>query len=81
VAQALEAGVDGVEVWHPQHDEELRRRLSRLVERSGLLATGGSDYHGVHKPGVRVGSVVTGSMRVMWEALDGLQDRLALLRT
>jgi predicted metal-dependent phosphoesterase TrpH len=35
VAQALEMGVDGVEVWHLQHDEELRRRLSRLVERSG----------------------------------------------
>jgi hypothetical protein len=68
-------------VWHPQHDEELRRRLSRLVERSGLLATGGSDYHGVHKPGVRVGSVVAGSVRVMGEALDGLQDRLARLRT
>jgi 3',5'-nucleoside bisphosphate phosphatase len=80
VAQALEAGVDGVEVWHPQHDEELRWRLSGLVERSGLLATGGSDYHGVHKPGVRVGSVAAGSVRVMWEALDGLQDRLAQLR-
>jgi 3',5'-nucleoside bisphosphate phosphatase len=77
LAEALEAGVDGVEVWHSQHDPELRRSLAGLVERRGLLATGGSDYHGRHKPDVRVGSGVDGNVAVPGELLDALRDRLA----
>jgi 3',5'-nucleoside bisphosphate phosphatase len=77
VAEALEAGVDGIEVWHSQHDAELRRSLAGLVERRGLLATGGSDYHGRHKPSVRVGSGVDGNVAVPGELLDALRDRLA----
>ena len=78
LAEALEAGVDGVEVWHSQHDAELRRSLAALVERRGLLATGGSDYHGRHKPGVRVGTGVDGNVAVPGELLDALRCRLAL---
>ncbi|HZI93911.1 MAG TPA: hypothetical protein VFE84_06680, partial [Patescibacteria group bacterium] len=39
-------GLDGIEVWHPSHAEEQRARLLRMTTRLGLLATGGSDYHG-----------------------------------
>jgi hypothetical protein len=77
LAEALEAGIDGIEVWHSQHDAGLRRRLLRLVDRHGLLATGGSDYHGVHKPSVRLGSGVDGNVAVPRELLDGLRARLA----
>ena len=56
LGEAIEAGIDGVEVWHSQHDADLRRSLAGLVERRGLLATGGSDYHGRHKPDVRIGT-------------------------
>jgi 3',5'-nucleoside bisphosphate phosphatase len=78
LAEALEAGVDGVEVWHSQHDAELRRSLAGLVERYGLLATGGSDYHGRHKPDVRVGTGVDGNVAVPGELLDALVGRLAV---
>jgi predicted metal-dependent phosphoesterase TrpH len=77
VGEALEAGVDGVEVWHSQHDAELRRSLEALVARHGLLATGGSDYHGRHKPGVRVGTGTDGNVTVPSETLAALRDRLA----
>ena len=77
VAEALEAGVDGVEVWHSQHDPDLRRSLSALVARRGLLATGGSDYHGRHKPDVRLGTGAGGNVAVPGELLAALRDRLA----
>ena len=77
LAEALEAGIDGVEVWHSQHDAELRAALAALVERRGLLATGGSDYHGRHKPNVRVGTGVDGNVAVPAEVLEGLLARLA----
>jgi 3',5'-nucleoside bisphosphate phosphatase len=77
LGEALEAGIDGVEVWHSQHDDELRRSLAGLAERRGLLATGGSDYHGRHKPDVRVGTGIAGNVAVPGERLEALLERLA----
>ena len=77
LGEAIEAGIDGVEVWHSQHDDELRRSLAGLAERRGLLATGGSDYHGRHKPDVRVGSGTGGNVAVPGERLAALRERLA----
>src|SRR5829696_763027 len=67
VTEALEAGVDGVEVWHSQHDDGLRRSLAALAARHGLLATGGPDYHGRHKPDVCVGTGAGGNVTVPGE--------------
>ncbi len=39
-------GLRGIEVWHPQHGPALTRRYRTLAQRLGLLATGGSDFHG-----------------------------------
>lgn len=40
------AGLDGVEVAHPDHDPAQRDQLRTVVSRLGLAATGGSDDHG-----------------------------------
>lgn len=39
-------GLDGIEVWHPKHAAEQRERLLAIAKRLGLVASGGSDYHG-----------------------------------
>ena len=39
-------GLDGIEVWHPSHGEDQRARLLKMTSRLGILATGGSDFHG-----------------------------------
>jgi 3',5'-nucleoside bisphosphate phosphatase len=70
--EALAAGIGGIEVWHSQHHPALRDALADLVARRGLLATGGSDYHGHHKPGVHLGSPT-----VPHQALDTLRNQLA----
>ncbi len=38
-------GLDGVEIAHPAHSRQARRRLRQAAKRLGLLATGGSDFH------------------------------------
>ena len=43
------AGLAGLEVFHRDHDEVQRARLSAIAERLGLLVTGSSDYHGAGK--------------------------------
>jgi predicted metal-dependent phosphoesterase TrpH len=40
------AGLDGVEVMHPAHDEATVQRVERLAAELDLLPTGGTDWHG-----------------------------------
>jgi 3',5'-nucleoside bisphosphate phosphatase len=49
-------GLVGVEVYHGEHTREQRTRLAALTSRLGLLATGGSDYHGPEGPSAGMGS-------------------------
>ncbi|WP_062206895.1 PHP domain-containing protein [Streptomyces sp. NBRC 109706] len=45
-----EAGLDGVEADHYDHDPATRDRLHAMAADVGMLATGSSDYHGTRKP-------------------------------
>jgi predicted metal-dependent phosphoesterase TrpH len=51
-------GLGGVEVDHPDHDPEARKRLRRLADEMGLITTGSSDYHGTNKV-IRLGQEST----------------------
>ncbi|HBC94183.1 MAG TPA: phosphatase [Pelotomaculum sp.] len=44
--ELIKAGIAGLEAHHPAHDRELAGYYERLARRKGLIATGGSDYHG-----------------------------------
>ena len=55
VRDAARAGMAGIECYYPLHDEETVTACLALAEKYGLVATGGSDYHGTVKPKVRLG--------------------------
>jgi predicted metal-dependent phosphoesterase TrpH len=55
IAALAGAGLAGLEVWHPDHDQAQRSRLDALATRLGLVPTGGSDDHG-SLTGHRLGS-------------------------
>jgi len=55
VERLLPAGLLGIEVDYGEYDGERREGLRAIAARHGLIATGGSDYHG---PGVRPGRVL-----------------------
>ncbi len=46
VKEIIDMGVDGIEVFYPEHTEETVERLKKLARDRGLLITGGSDCHG-----------------------------------
>jgi predicted metal-dependent phosphoesterase TrpH len=48
-------GLDGVEVFYTEHSDRFTSEVARLAEGLGLLKSGGSDFHGALKPGVRLG--------------------------
>ena len=59
IAELARAGLDGVEVAHPDHDPAQRDQLLTVARRFGLAATGGSDDHG-ELTGDRLGCEATG---------------------
>jgi hypothetical protein len=68
-----DAGLDGIEVSHPSHDEAARARYLRFATRRGLLPTASSDYHG---PEVKQGQVL-GEVFVRQDWVDALLERCA----
>lgn len=54
-----EAGLDGIECAHPDHDEETEARYREMAARYGLAATGSSDCHGTRYDPIRMGSRTT----------------------
>lgn len=55
IASGLPAGLDGVEVTHPDHDGAQEEALAAAARQAGLLVTAGSDYHGPPQGGKTVG--------------------------
>ena len=46
IAEMAGAGLRGLEIDHPDHDEDTRRHLRGLAGELHLVVTGSSDYHG-----------------------------------
>lgn len=50
IQSLIRDGLDGLEIIHPSHDASLTAYYRQLARDFGLVATGGSDYHGF-RPG------------------------------
>ncbi len=66
-------GLDGIEVYHTEHDAEQTSFYRSLGEKHGLVMTGGSDFHGTYKPAVKMG-VGKDNVRVPEECLASLKN-------
>jgi 3',5'-nucleoside bisphosphate phosphatase len=58
IAELAAAGLGGIEVLHPDHDDTNVRHARAVAEDLGLLVTGSSDYHGSGKV-TRLGARLT----------------------
>jgi len=74
VAQLAESGLCGLEAFYGAYGAEERKLLRDVAARTGLVATGGSDYHGSFKPGLCVG-IGFGDLAVPDEILEALEAR------
>ncbi|MDP3092123.1 MAG: PHP domain-containing protein [Nitrospira sp.] len=76
--QLKEHGLDGVEVHYSTHTPRQTRTYLSLAKQLGLLVTGGSDFHGMTKPDIEVGTG-KGSLHVPDHLLPKLKDAVAQL--
>ena len=74
VSELAAAGLDAVEVFHPDHDAGMSARYGAVARQLNLLMSGGSDFHGDPAHGLEPGSVLLPAAE--WERLRATGDTL-----
>jgi hypothetical protein len=72
--ELVDAGLMGIEVYHPSHTPKETRNLEALCSQYGLLMTGGSDYHGPSPDGKNSSSSTLNMMHLPLALLDSLKE-------
>jgi hypothetical protein len=72
IPKLVEAGLDGIECFHPKHPPVTTEHYLRLAGRFHLLVTGGSDCHGLSK-----GKPLIGTVKLPYEHVARLKSRVA----
>ncbi len=68
--ELIAAGLAGLEAWYGEYDPSSRQHLAAIASQHGLIATGGSDYHG---DGFKEGRGL-GTVDVPYEAIAQLRE-------
>jgi predicted metal-dependent phosphoesterase TrpH len=71
ISQLKQMGIQGVEVYYPEHTADQTRLFAELARRHDLLLTGGTDFHGSIHPDIEMGSG-KGNLSVSYEIYEKL---------
>ena len=74
IERCMDHGLRGMECRYSGYTPEQSGYLEALAEEYGLLKTGGSDYHGGHKPHIALGSGIDGNLEVPYAWLERLKE-------
>ncbi len=77
MADLQRQGIEGLEGYYGEYRASEQRYFVALATRLGMVVTGGSDYHGAHKPGLRLGHG-RGGLRVPNDLLEDLKTQQRL---
>ena len=75
--EAIDCGLDGMEVLYPKYKPEETALAHKIAEEFGILKSGGSDFHGDNKPDIAMGSG-RGTLAVPTEYMLKLRQRSKL---
>lgn len=71
---AVQAGLDGMEVYYSLFSPEETEKACRIADSFGLLYSGGSDFHGKNKPDIAMGTG-KGNLKIPLSWLERLRTR------
>lgn len=71
-------GLNAIEVYHSDHQPANTEMYLSLAKRYGLLATGGSDFHGAAKPGLDLGTGRGGNLKIPENLFENLRSQVPL---
>jgi predicted metal-dependent phosphoesterase TrpH len=73
IGKLREWGLRGIEVYHSDHSAADKARYDEIARKFGLAVTGGSDFHGDAKPGIALGTGVSGGLNIPRSILEELR--------
>lgn len=73
VESLVDAGLGGIEVFHSEHRRPDTERFLHIAERFSLVVTGGSDFHGDNKPGIRLATGKDGNVSLPYRLVEGMR--------
>ncbi|HXA65374.1 MAG TPA: PHP domain-containing protein [Bryobacteraceae bacterium] len=73
IGKLRDAGLRGIEVYHSDHSVSDQVRYLEIARKFALSVTGGSDFHGDIKPGVALGTGVSGGLNIPGSILEELR--------
>ncbi len=74
VDELIRGGLCAIEAYHSDHTPEETAAFLQIASETGLLVTGGSDFHGENKPDIRLGSGRNGNVHVPDDVLDSMKN-------
>ncbi len=72
--ELCDAGLNAIEAYHSDHGAAETELFLGLAKRYGLMVTGGSDFHGSHKPEVLLGTGYAGNLHLPGDLLEKLRE-------
>ena len=66
-------GLDGLEGYYTDYDEEMQAKFQAMAKRHGLKLSGGTDFHAEMKPHISIGKG-TGNMAIPHSVLEGIKE-------
>ncbi len=72
--KAVEAGLDGMEVYYSTYDRQTTALARHIAREYGILESGGSDFHGENKPDISLGTG-RGELRIPLTLLEQIKTR------
>ncbi len=73
-------GLNAIEAYHSDHGPAETDTYLGLARHYGLMVTGGSDFHGVVKPGVLLGTGCAGNLNIPEDLLERLREQAQMSR-
>jgi len=68
IMEMRKKGLDGIEAFHPSHSQHTSRDLCALAFQTGMITTGGSDWHG--KPWFGIDLGCSGLTKSLWKRFE-----------
>ena len=75
IAKLKEEGLDGIEVFSSSQNSEESAYYLKIAKQFDLVVTGGSDFHGSHKPGIELGWMGSG-VHLYYDTIERLRARI-----
>jgi predicted metal-dependent phosphoesterase TrpH len=74
IRELKEKGLDGIEVYYPEHSEGQKRLYRDVAKKYGLVISAGSDFHGLNKDEADIGEGY-GDSKLTYSLVEALKAR------